>query len=70
MTAIVFKRTAGPTVAELIGDMRNIVCRAERRARVESVRAAVAIAQRTGSHTVIAPLAGVLVLLDAATERK
>ena len=68
MTTVAFDRTTEPTVAELIGDMRNIVCRAERRARVESVRAAVAIAKRTGSTNVIAPLAGVLVLLDLVQE--
>ena len=64
----VLPRTDEPTIDELRAAMRGIVRIVERTARIQSVRAAVAIAQRTGSHTVIAPLAGVLVLLDLVQE--
>jgi len=64
----VLPRTDEPTIDELRADMRGIVRIVERTARIQSVRTAVAIAKRTGSTNVIAPLAGVLVLLDLVQE--
>ena len=59
----VLPRTDEPTIDELRADMRGIVRIVERTARIQSVRAAVAIAKRTGSTNVIAPLDGLLELL-------
>ena len=68
VTTIVFERTTEPTLEEMRADMRGIVRSVERIARIESVRTAVAIAQRTGSINVIAPLDGLLELFEAANQ--